>query len=239
MEDILILGSGGQAASLTDIIECENKYKIAGYIVNGQDGSNSIDYSIIGTDHDLPDLYQSGIKYAAIGIGYLGKSDLSERLYQDLKEIGFYMPVICDPSATVSQHVTIEEGTVIGKGAVINAGVSIGKMCIVNTGAIVEHGCRIADFSHISVGSVLCGGVTVKRAAFIGANATVIQSKVIGSNCIVGAGTVIRKNIEDNAMIKINTPEIQWGAYLSPYFNLFYRGIFSLSYISQRGVKCA
>ncbi len=235
MEQILILGSGGHAASLTDIIECENKYKIAGYVVNEQSGSIGIDYPVIGTDRDLPDLYQSGIRYAAIGIGYLGKSDLRERLYQDLKEIGFYMPVICDPSATVSQHVTIEEGTVIGKGAVINAGVSIGKMCIVNTGAIVEHDCRIADFSHISVGSVLCGSVTVKKAAFIGANATVIQGKVIGSNCIVGAGTVIRKNVEDNAVIVMNIPEIYRGG------GIIYSDLYEylLMYISRRWAKCA
>lgn len=201
MEQILILGSGGHAASLADIIERENAYKIAGYIVNGQNCSNSINYPVIGTDNDLVNLYQGGIRHAAIGIGYLGRSDLRERLYQRLKNIGFHMPVICDPSAIVSKHVKIEEGTTVGKGAVINAGALIGKMCIVNTGAIIEHDCRISDFSHISVGSILCGDVIVKKAAFIGANATVIQGKVLGSNCIVGAGTIVRKNVEDNNMI--------------------------------------
>lgn len=208
MEQILILGCGGHATSLADIIEQENKYKIAGYIVNEQKDLDNSNYPIIGTDDDLLNLYQGGIKHAAIGIGYLGRSNLRECLYQRLKEIGFHLPVICDPSAIVSRFVKIEEGTVVCKGAVINANVSIGKMCIINTGAIVEHDCRIADFSHISVGSVLCGGVTVEKASLIGANATVIQGKVIGTNCVVGAGTIIRKNVKDNSMICNKNTEI-------------------------------
>jgi len=201
MEQILIIGCGGHAASLADILERENKFKIAGYIVNDRRTTCSVNYPLIGNDGDLQNLYRNGIRHVAMGIGYLGKSALRERIYQRLKEIGFHMPVVCDPSAIVSKYVKIEEGTIVGKGVIINAGALIGKMCIINTGAIIEHDCRIADFAHISVGSVLCGGVTVKRAAFIGANATVIQGKVIGSNCIIGAGSIIRKNVEDNDMV--------------------------------------
>lgn len=201
MEHILVLGSGGHATSLIDIVERGNKYKIAGYVVNDQMACCSIDYPVIGTDDDLLDLYQRGVKNAVIGVGFLGKSDLREKLYERLKKIGFCLPIICDPSAIVSEHVEIGEGTFIGKGVIINAGTEIGKMCIINTSAIIEHGGIVEDFSHISVGSVLCGNVRVGKASFVGANATVIQGKVIGSNCIVGAGTVIRKNVEDNSMM--------------------------------------
>ena len=194
MEQILILGSGGHTASLVDILERGDTYKIAGYVVNEQTASCSIEYPVIGTDDDLVDLYRSGIRNAAIGVGYLGKSDLREKLYERLKKIGFELPVICDPSAIVSDHVKIGEGTAIGKGAIINAGVEIGKMCIINTGAIIEHDCIVEDFSHISVGSVLCGNVQIGEAAFVGANATVIQGRRIGHHCIIGAGTTVRKD---------------------------------------------
>lgn len=201
MEEILILGGGGHAASLADILERENKYKIAGYVINESQVSCSIDYPVIGTDDELLNLYQSGIRNAVIGIGYLGKSVLREKLYEHLKEIGFSLPVICDPSAIVSEHVEIGEGTSIGKGVIINAGAEIGKMCIINTGAIIEHDCIVEDFAHISVGGVLCGSVRVGKASFVGANATVIQEKKIGKQCIIGAGTTVRKSLEDNCMV--------------------------------------
>ena len=82
----------------------------------------------------------------------------------------------------------------------MNANASVGKMCIINTGAIIEHDCEVEDFSHISVGSVLCGNVKVGAASFVGANATVIQGIHIGRNCTIGAGTTVRKNIKDNYM---------------------------------------
>lgn len=202
MEKIIILGKGGHAESLADIVEKENKYEIAGYVINDNNQqSEEARYPVIGSDMDLEQIFKSGIKNAALGIGYLGKSDLREKLWNKLKTIGYTLPVICDPSAIMAENIQLGEGTMVGKGAIINANASIGKMCIINTGAIIEHDCRVDDFSHVSVGSVLCGNVRVGRASFIGANATVIQGKNIGSQCTVGAGTTIRRNVEDNYMV--------------------------------------
>lgn len=202
MEKIIILGMGGHAKSLVDILEKQRKYEVAGFVVN-EDVDKAINgkYPVIGSDSDLEKIYQSGIRNAAIGIGYMGKSDLRERLWKKLKHLGFYLPVICDPSAILAGSVWISEGCFVGKGSILNSNVSIGKMCIINTGAIIEHDCCVDDFSHISVGSVLCGNVKVGIASFVGANATVIQGKSIGDKCIVGAGTVIRKDVEDNCMV--------------------------------------
>lgn len=200
MEKIIILGAGGHAASVIDSLEREGIYDIAGYVANDEKVGNS-DYPIIGTDSDLERLYQSGIRNIAIGIGYLGKSDLREKLYKHIKLIGFFLPIIRDPSAMISKRAEIAEGTFIGKGVIINRRAVIKEACIINSGAIVEHDCKVDKFSHISVGSVLCGGVSIGKATFVGANTTVIQEKKIGNNCVLGAGITIRKNVEDGCIV--------------------------------------
>lgn len=200
MERIVVIGKGGHAGSLVDILEREKKYEIAGYVVNDKQETADGKYPVIGNDDSLEQIFQSGIRNAAMGVGYIGKSDVRERLYNKLKQIGYAFPVICDPSAVISQNAAIGEGCFIGKGAIVNINTAIGRMCIINSGAIVEHDCTVGDFSHVSVGSVLCGEVQIGRSVFIGANATVIQGKVIGNNCIVGAGTTIRKHMKDNRM---------------------------------------
>ena len=202
MEKIIILGTGGHAQSLTDIVERENKFEIAGYVINdaGEKSENER-YPVIGSDRDLELIFQSGIRNAALGIGYLGRSDLREKLYNRLKEIGYSLPLNCDPSAVLARNIRLGEGTMVGKGAIINANASVGEMCIINTGAVIEHGCVVEEFSHISVGSVLCGEVRVGRASFVGANATVIQGKKIGNHCMIGAGTTVRKNVGDNHIV--------------------------------------
>ena len=151
MEKILILGNGGHARSLADILEREKKYEIAGYVVNDEKTAVGEGYPVIGNDESLEQLFESGIRNAALGIGYLGKSDLRERLWRTLKRIGFFMPVVCDPSAVLARKVHIGEGGFVGKGAIINTNVSIGRLCIINTGAIIEHDCKVDDFSHVSV----------------------------------------------------------------------------------------
>lgn len=194
MEEIIILGHGGHADSLVDTLERQNKYKIAGHVVNSQETVDER-YPVIGCDDDLEKIFRNGIVNAAMGIGYMGKSNLRESLWKRLEEIGFHFPVICDPSAILANNVHVGEGCFIGKGAIINANASIGKMCIVNSGAIIEHDCSIDEFTHISVGTVLCGNVKVGRASFVGANATVIQNIGIGDNCIIGAGMVVKRDL--------------------------------------------
>lgn len=189
MEDIILIGYGGHAKSVIDSIENAGKYNIIGYTDKAESNSK---YEYLGNDDVLKRYYEQGIKNAVICIGYLGKNNVREHIYQCLKDIGYTLPVIIDPTANISKNVTVGEGTFIGKNVVINSDANIGKMCIINTSAIVEHECNVGDFSHISVGTVLCGQVYVGKAAFVGANATVIQCRKIDEKQIVPAGAVIR-----------------------------------------------
>ena len=178
MEDIVLLGCGGHARSVTDSIEQSGRFHIAGFVDKNMDSNFSYrNHKVIGNDDDLQKIYDSGIHYAFVGIAYLGKSDIRDRLYRRLKEIGYILPIIMDCSAVVA-------------------------MAIINTAAIVEHDCQIGRFCHIAVSSTICGGANIGSNTLIGANATIIQSVNIGKNCIIGAGSVVRKDIEDNMLFK-------------------------------------
>lgn len=189
LEKIIIAGFGGHGKSVADIIKRNGNYEIVGYTDITE--QNSI-YKYLGTDSVLEEYFNKGIKNIAVGIGYLGKGNIRESLYNKVKGIGFELPVIADPSAIISEDVTINEGTIIGKGAIINTEASIGKMCIINTHAIIEHECTVGDFCHISVGSVLCGQADVQDRAFVGANAVVIQCRQVKEGQIVPAGSTVR-----------------------------------------------
>lgn len=202
MEDIILLGTGGHAHSVTDSIEQTGKYRIIGFLDREEmQGKTYRDYPVLGVDADLERYYKGGVRNAFVTVGFMGQGDIREQLYRRLKDIGYRLPNIIDDTAVVSENAELADGIFIGKKAVVNANVSIGRMCIVNTGAIIEHDCKVEAFSHISVGSVLCGDVQVGEATFVGANAVVIQGKRIGSHCIVAAGSAVRKNAEDYFMV--------------------------------------
>lgn len=197
----MLIGFGGHAKSVIDAIEKQNDYQIAGMLeMAGKEKMEYRGYRVIGGDDSLRELFEKGIRNAFVTLGFMGNSHARNHIYKKLKEIGFTIPVIKDPSAVFADDVDIGEGTFVGKRAVINSASTIGKMCIINTGAIVEHDAEVGDFSHISVGAILCGQAQVGENAFIGAAAAVIQGIHIGNGSIVGAGTILVKDVGNNML---------------------------------------
>lgn len=202
MKDIILLGSGGHAKSIVDAIEQNGEFKIAGFIDNiSKSGFEYRGYKIIGTDKDLEKIYALGIHYAFVCVGYLGKGIIRDNLYRQLKGIGYVLPVIIDGSSTLATDVEIGEGTFVGKNAVINANAVVGKMAIINSAAVIEHDCYIGEFTHIAVAAVICGMTRIGTHTLIGANVTAIQNINIGDNCQIGAGSIIREDIDNNMIV--------------------------------------
>lgn len=189
MKKIVLVGFGGHAKSVADTIERTGQYNIVGYTDVKEDKERSR-YKYLGTDDALKDIYDSGIMCAAVGVGYMGKDDTRDKLYKMLKDIGFELPVVVDPSSIVSETATIGEGTFIGKGAIVNAEAKVGKMCIINSKALVEHETVVGDYSHVAVGANLCGQVNLGDHVFVGAGATVVQCVNVGADSFIKAGEV-------------------------------------------------
>ncbi|OSB14042.1 acetyltransferase [Clostridium botulinum] len=200
MEKIVLVGAGGHCKVIIDIIRSNNAYEIMGITDKDTTEKSLLDISIIGHDNKLKEVYKEGVKNAFLCIGALGNLNLRNKIYNNLKEIGFKLPVLIHNTAIVSKYATIGEGTCIMPGAIINSGVKIGKNCIINSGAIIEHDCIIEDNCHISPRSVLGGGVSLDKNTHISIGATVIQGVKIGCNVTIGAGAVVISSIPDNVV---------------------------------------
>lgn len=201
---LLIIGSSGHARSIADSVTSSGIYELVGFVSPEEMGEEVYaKKGIIGHDDDLPFLYQSGITSAAIGIGFMGDNSLRLKLISLLKEIGFSLPIIIDPTATIANDVILEEGAFVGKGAIVNTGANIGPHSIINTAAIVDHDCIIGKSCHISIGTVLSGNVQIGNEVFVGANSTVIQNITVASRCTIGAGSVITRSIKQEGSLVV------------------------------------
>lgn len=58
----------------------------------------------------------------------------------------------------------------------INFCSKIGKHCIINTNSTVEHDNTVRPFSHISVGNMIAGNVTIGKKTWVGSNAVVVKN---------------------------------------------------------------
>lgn len=202
MEKLVLIGGGGHCKSVLDSAIRSKKYKeIVITDPSLPAGTSILGCSVVGNDSILPDLITDGFTSAFITVGSITETEIRKKLMTMIGTLGFELVTIIDPSAIISEYSTIGGGSFVGKGVIVNADVNIGENCILNSGCIIEHDCFVDSFSHISVGTVLCGNVRIGKESFIGAGSTVIQGKRIGNNSIVGANSVVLTDVGDNMKV--------------------------------------
>ena len=187
---ILLIGGGGHCRSVIDVVELEDRYEIAGIIVNDMPiGSKILRYEVIGGDEDLPKLREE-FSNALVTVGHIRTNHDRVKLYHHLKELDFNLPTIISPLAYVSRYATIGEATVVMHHALINADAKVGSNCIINTKALIEHDAVVEDHTHISTGAIINGGTKVKANSFVGSGAVTKESIEVSG--FIKAGSVAK-----------------------------------------------
>ena len=195
--NLILIGAGGHAHACIDVIEQQGKYKIAGLVGGPEEvHSEHFGYSVIATDGELGKLAKS-YRYAFIAVGQIQSAAVRIKLHQQIVDLGFQLPFVVAPSAYVSNHATIGEGSIVMHGAIVNAGAKVGRNSIINTRALVEHGATVEDHCHISTGAVLNGNVFVGAASYVGSGSIIKEGVSLGRGCVVGMGLCVRHNQAD------------------------------------------
>lgn len=195
MKSILLVGGGGHCQSVIEAIESTNQWKIMGLIDREEKiGESCLGYEIIGADKDLASL-RAKCSAALITVGQIKSPATRIALYNQIKELGYELPVVVASTASVSKHATIGEGSVILHHAFVNAGAKIGSNCIINSRALVEHNTQIGSHCHISTGACINGDVVVEEGVFIGSGAIIKENIKIGANSIIGMGVRVFKSV--------------------------------------------
>lgn len=190
-KSVVIIGASGHGKVIADII-VNSGDRVLGFLDDANDiqGKKIIGFPVLGKIADY-DNYRDCEFVIAIGNPYV-----REKISHELP-VKWYKAI--HPTAVISSlDVEIGEGTVIMANAVVNPSAKIGKHCIINTGAIVEHDNILEDYVHLSPNVTLAGIVKVGKSTHIGAGSCTKQVLNIASDCVIGAGSVIVKDITEN-----------------------------------------
>lgn len=206
MEKILIIGASGHAKVIVDIIEKQNKYNIFGFLDTfKQKGEKLFNYNILGTEDDLNDIVsQNKISgcFIAIGDNYTRKT-MASKIFDMNPNITFINAI--HPNALIGKNVQIGQGNAIMPGTIINSDSHIGNFCILNTNSFLEHDGKMEDYSSISSGVRTGGNLTLMEGSAICIGATVLENIVIEKDTIIGAGSLVNKNIP-NLVVAYGVP---------------------------------
>ncbi len=198
---IVLIGNGGHARAVRDVIESLNGYSIS------LGGRVSVAWAIPDsrklTSKDWKTLCRD-YKNFVIAIGQIKEAVPRICAVSKLVRHKVSFPTIISPRAYVSPRAKIGRGTVVMHNATVNAGAVVEEFCIINTGATVEHDALVGAFSHISTNAVVNGGAETGTSVFVGSGAVVLNQIRIFSNVVLGAGSVACCDIEKPGIYRGN-----------------------------------
>ncbi len=193
-KNIIMLGSGGHAKVLIDII-LSNKLKVYAIIDTRLELAEDFkNIKHIKKDKEIEKKYSPERYEILNGIGIIpGKKILlRKKLYDYYKKLGFNFTKVIHSTAVISKNSKLGEGINIMAGCTIQPGTEIKQNSIINTGANIDHDCFIGENVHIAPGVTLCGNVKVGENSFIGAGVVCIPGTVVPPNSIIPAGKILK-----------------------------------------------
>ncbi len=195
MIDLLILGSGGHSKEVYATIEDINaalpskKYNIVGFFDDITERTELFNFKVFKEIDDIKD------KIIKVVLG-VGTPQAKSILIGKFKERGFAFETIIHPTTLINPFAKIGEGAIIQSYCLIHPDVCIGDYFSCNDNVQIGHDTVIGDNVHINSNVNISGGTHIGDNTFIGVKATILRV-TIGSNCIIGACSLINKDVPD------------------------------------------
>lgn len=120
---------------------------------------------------------------------------------QACRQHGLELVSAIHPSVTILAGATIEPGVWINAGSLIGYKTEIESGTLINTGVQIDHHNVLEQCCQLDPGIVTAGNVTLRECCHIHTGATIINRIEIGRSAVVGAGSVVIKDIPPNCTV--------------------------------------
>lgn len=111
---------------------------------------------------------------------------------------------LISPSAIINKNVTIQPGCCIGACTIVSDNVCIEKHALIHGFCTIGHDCHLDEYASIFSYVFLGGCSNIGKMAIMHPKSMLIAHKSIGNEVIVGAGSVVMRNIKDGLHVHGN-----------------------------------
>lgn len=197
MKDLIIIGAGGlgrETIWMAERINAVNpEWNILGFIDDKPSYKGKIidGYRVLGNSADVA-TYPDAYYVCAIGNASIRKSAVEKILR--IAPVKF--ATLVDPACVWCRgRTSIGEGCIICAHTYITVDIKIGNHVYFGADGTVGHDARIDDFVTCYPGVNVSGATHVSSCCEIGAGSQIIQGISVGERTIVGAGSVVIRDL--------------------------------------------
>lgn len=181
-----------QEAGIDIIGFIDDNIKLVGKKIEGKE--------VLGTRNDLKKIkekYKIEAVYCPIGNNILRVEILKSCLQMGLKT-----PNFIHSSVFISPNVNIGNGVYILPRTTIMPFTKINNFVMISIGVNIVHHSELQEGVFLSNGVNFGAMITAMKFAYVGMGATIMTGvKKLGENCLIGAGSVVIRDVLDNAVV--------------------------------------
>ncbi|MEL7310264.1 MAG: acetyltransferase [Pseudomonadota bacterium] len=195
---LAIYGTGGFARELHWLVSRTSDFQATAFVDDAPSAAATFLDCPVQTFEDF--LANPAGKINRISIG-IGNPAVRELLHNKCTESGLELPVLIDPTTSLSDTVVLNAGAVVCAGTVLTVDIDIAQGVQINLNCTVGHDCKIGAFTTLSPGVNVSGNVFIGERVFIGTGASIIngsedQPLRIGDDVVIAAGACVTRSLE-------------------------------------------
>lgn len=195
MKDLIIIGASGFGREVAWLVERINNvqptWNIKGFIDDNESliGTFINGYPVLCSIKDI-EKHKNSYFVCAIGL-----SKIRKHIVEGL--LGLRFATLIDPSVEMSDLVEIGEGCIICAHTILTVNIKIGDHVIINLDCTIGHDAVLDNYVTFYPSVNASGITTYGECAELGTGSQIIQGKNIGKGTIVGAGSVVVKDLPE------------------------------------------
>ncbi len=197
-KNIYIIGAGTYGAAIGELAESCG-FSIVGFFDDdlSKVGNLVLGKPVIGSLDCKRDII-NGANYVVA----IGNNAVRVRKSKEIIDGGGQMPSLIHPKAEISSYSTIGSACIIHAFSYIWTEVAVGSFSIISPKVVIAHHTKIGEGCFISTGCNIGAGIRFEKEVFVGIGSTIMTGVAfIGNNSIVGAGSVVIKDVEADVVM--------------------------------------
>lgn len=201
MRNLLIIGARGYGREIYNLfLDCKKDLgdvECKGYLDDKKDALDNFS--------GYPPIISSVEDYIPesndVFICALGDPKWKKHYTEIIEKKGGTFITLRHPTALISPNTKIGYGCIIGRYTYISCDIEIGNHVSIGVFSAIGHDVRIGNCNHLGAYTFMGGGSQISNGVTVHPRSNIHPGKKIGDNAIIGAGSIVIRNVPEGVTV--------------------------------------